>query len=118
MQIKKKKISLVLSPSLRNTLPLEPCPQPPSPGQYPGQNRGSTALKIKLSTWFTTERLETFINLFRAGFSVLEFLDFFLKLKWLSSPPLVAALLIEPQGAESPGSGHIRVICTMVFLVI
>ena len=31
-------------------------------------------------------------------------------LKWLPFPPLVAAVLITPQGAVSPGSGRIEVI--------
>ena len=42
---KKTFFPLVLFPSLRNAPPLEPCPQPPSAGQYPGQNWGSTGLK-------------------------------------------------------------------------
>ena len=36
-------------------------------------------------------------------------------LEWLSFPPLVAAVLIAPKGAESPGSGRIRVIGALVF---
>ena len=31
--------------------------------------------------------------------------NFFLRGMWLSFPPLVAAVLITPKGAESPGSG-------------
>jgi len=36
-------------------------------------------------------------------------------LKRISSPPLVAAVLIAPKGVESPGSGRIGVICALVF---
>ena len=36
-------------------------------------------------------------------------------LEWLPFPPLVAAVLITPKGAESPGSGRIAVIGAMVF---
>jgi len=35
-----------------------------------------------------------------------------------SFPPLVAAVLITPKGAESPGSGRIRVIGAFVFVSI
>jgi len=35
-------------------------------------------------------------------------------LEWLSFPSLVAAVLIRPKGAESPGSGRIGVICALV----
>ena len=36
-------------------------------------------------------------------------------LEWLSFPPLAAAMLITPKGAESPGSGRIGVIGALVF---
>jgi len=36
-------------------------------------------------------------------------------LEWLSFPPLVAAVLTTPKGAESPGSGHIGLIGALVF---
>jgi len=36
-------------------------------------------------------------------------------LEWLPFPPLVAAVLITPKGAESPGSGRIGVIGALVF---
>jgi len=36
-------------------------------------------------------------------------------LEWLPLPPLVAAVLIAPKGAESPGSGRIGVIGALVF---
>jgi len=36
-------------------------------------------------------------------------------LEWLSVPPLVAAVLITPKGAESPGSGRIGAIGALVF---
>ena len=36
-------------------------------------------------------------------------------LEWLSFPPLVAAVLITPRGAEPPGSGHTGVIGALVF---
>ena len=39
-------------------------------------------------------------------------------LEWLSFPPLVAAVLITPKGAELPGSGRIGVIDALVFLRI
>ena len=57
------------------------------------------------------------LDLSGAGHSPSGFSDFFLKgdvslrtgppppLEWLSFPPLVAAVLITPKGAESPGSG-------------
>jgi len=35
--------------------------------------------------------------------------DFWKPLEWTSFPPLVSAVLITHKGAESPGSGHIRV---------
>jgi len=35
-------------------------------------------------------------------------------LEWLPFPPLVAAVLITPKGAESPGSGRIGVIGALV----
>jgi len=35
--------------------------------------------------------------------------------EWLSFPLLVAAVLITPQGAESPGSGRIGVTSALVF---
>jgi len=41
--------------------------------------------------------------------------NFFLRGMWLSFPPLVAAVLITPKGAESPGSGHIGVTGALVF---
>jgi len=37
-------------------------------------------------------------------------------LEWLSSPPLVAASLISPKGAESPGSSRMGVIGVFGFL--
>jgi len=36
-------------------------------------------------------------------------------LEWLSFPPLVAAMLITPKCAESPGSGRIGVIGAFFF---
>jgi len=39
-------------------------------------------------------------------------------LEWLPFPPLVAAVLITPKGAESPGSGRIGVIGALVFFSI
>ena len=36
-------------------------------------------------------------------------------LEWLSFPPLVAAVLITPRGAEPPGSGHTGVIGALIF---
>jgi len=36
-------------------------------------------------------------------------------LEWLPLPPLVAAVLITPKGAESPGSSRIGVIGALVF---
>jgi len=36
-------------------------------------------------------------------------------LEWLSVPPLVAAVLITPKGAESPGSGRIGAIGALFF---
>ena len=36
-------------------------------------------------------------------------------LEWLSFPPLVAAMLITPKGAESPGSGRIGEIGALAF---
>jgi len=36
-------------------------------------------------------------------------------LQWLSFPSLVAAVLITPKGAESPGSGRIAVVGALVF---
>ena len=36
-------------------------------------------------------------------------------LEWLPFPPLVAAVLITPTGAELPGSGRIGVIGALVF---
>ena len=39
-------------------------------------------------------------------------------LEWLPFPPLVAAMLIKPKGAESPGSGRIGVIGALVFVFI
>jgi len=36
-------------------------------------------------------------------------------LGWLPFPPLVAAVLITPKGAESPGSGRIGVIVAVSF---
>jgi len=38
-------------------------------------------------------------------------------LEWLPFPPLVAAVLITPKGAESPGSGRIGVIGALVFFL-
>jgi len=38
--------------------------------------------------------------------------------EWISFPPLVAAVLIAPKGAESPGSGHIGVIGALVIFSI
>jgi len=35
-------------------------------------------------------------------------------LEWLPFPPLVAAVLITPKGAESPGSGRIGMIGALV----
>jgi len=35
-------------------------------------------------------------------------------LEWLPFPPLVAAVLVTSKGAESPGSGRIRVIGALV----
>jgi len=39
-------------------------------------------------------------------------------LEWLPFPPLVAAVLITPKGAESPGSGRIGVIGVLVIFSI
>jgi len=39
-------------------------------------------------------------------------------LEWLPFPPLVAAVLIRPKGAESPGSGRIGVIGALVIFSI
>ena len=39
-------------------------------------------------------------------------------LEWLPFPPLVAAVLITPKGAESPGSSRIGVIGVLVFFSI
>jgi len=39
-------------------------------------------------------------------------------LEWLPFPPLVAAVLIIPKGAESSGSGRIGVIGALVFFSI
>ena len=36
-------------------------------------------------------------------------------LEWLPFPPLVAAVLITPKGAESPGSSRIGVLGALVF---
>jgi len=36
-------------------------------------------------------------------------------LEWMSSPPLVASAFISPNGAESPGSGRMRVICPLLY---
>jgi len=36
-------------------------------------------------------------------------------LEWFPFPPLVAAVLITPKGAESPGNGRIGVIGALVF---
>ena len=36
-------------------------------------------------------------------------------LEWLAFPPLAAAVLSTPKGAESPGSGRIGVIGSLVF---
>ena len=36
-------------------------------------------------------------------------------LEWLPFPPLVAAVLITPKGAESPGSGRIGVLGAFFF---
>jgi len=38
-------------------------------------------------------------------------------LEWLPFPPLVAAVLVTPQSAESPGSGRIGVIGASVFFL-
>jgi len=38
-------------------------------------------------------------------------------LEWLPFPPLVAAVLITPKGAESPDSGRIGVIGALVFFL-
>jgi len=62
-------------------------------------------------------------------FSFGFFLDFFFMgigpcgpvppppLEWTSFPPLVAAVLITPQGAESPGSRRIGVIGALVYFL-
>jgi len=39
-------------------------------------------------------------------------------LEWLPFPPLVAAVLITPKGAQSPGSGRIGVIGALVIFSI
>ena len=39
-------------------------------------------------------------------------------LEWIPFPPLVAAVLITPKGAESTGSGRIGVIGALVFFSI
>jgi len=39
-------------------------------------------------------------------------------LEWLPFPPLVAAVLITPKGAESPGSGRIGVIGALILFSI
>jgi len=39
-------------------------------------------------------------------------------LEWIPFPPLVAAVLITPKGAESPGSGRIGVIGALVLFSI
>jgi len=39
-------------------------------------------------------------------------------LEWFLFPPLVAAVLITPKGAELPGSGRIGVIGALVFFSI
>ena len=39
-------------------------------------------------------------------------------LEWLSFPPMVAAVLITPKGAESPGSGRIGGIGALVLFSI
>jgi len=38
-------------------------------------------------------------------------------LEWTSFPPLVTAVLITPEGAESPGSRRIRVIGALVLIL-
>jgi len=43
---------------------------------------------------------------------------FLMPLEWIPFPPLVAAVLIKPKGAESPGSGRIGVIGALVFFSI
>jgi len=40
-----------------------------------------------------------------------------LPLEWTSFPPLVAAVLITPKGAESPGSRRIGVIGALVYFL-
>jgi len=44
-------------PFLRHAMPLEPCPPPPSPGQYPSQNQWSTDFYMQSSTWLATDWL-------------------------------------------------------------
>jgi len=39
-------------------------------------------------------------------------------LEWRPFPPLVAAVLVTPKSAESPGSGRIGVIGSLVFVAI
>ena len=39
-------------------------------------------------------------------------------LEWLPFPPLVAAMLIAPKGAESPGSGRIGVIGALAYFFL
>ena len=39
-------------------------------------------------------------------------------LEWISSPPLVAAVLITPKGDESPGSSRMGVIGALVIFSI
>ena len=60
------------------------------------------------------------------GFWIFLFLDFFYRgigpcgpvppppLEWISSPPLIAAVLITTKGDESPGSSRMGVIVALV----
>ena len=79
------------------------------------------------ATPLMTLTIDLGLDLSGAGQSPSGFLDVFLKgnvslwtcppppLEWLSFPPLVAAVLITPKGAESPDSGCIGVIGVLVF---
>jgi len=53
-----------------------------------------------------------FFEIFFQGESVLT--PLYPPLEWLSSPPLVAVVLIAHRGAKSPGSGRMGVIGALV----
>ena len=85
------------------------------------RDAGPTGLKIKSRKWFTTQRLGPSTP----PVSPSGFFGFCFKrehthppIEWTSSPPLVAAVLMAPQGAESPGSSHVGVIGALIFFLI